>query len=110
MAGTALTWYHGLRSSKTPVPDTANKIISFPRRRFWKAYYAALVTVLCLTGVAAVVTPPEFVAGIWLHPLTLTFFLLISALVLAPVALLNMAILVRLFSKMRAAHWRNPVI
>jgi len=79
----------------------------FPRQRFWKAYYAALLTVLYVKGLEAIAVPDGLTAAFWLDPLTLPVLVLLGALVLAPIALLNTTIFVRPFAAMRSAHWRH---
>jgi|GEM_PF-2290438 len=82
----------------------------FPRQRFWKAYYAALVTVLYIKGLEAIAVPDGLTAGFWLDPFTLPVLTLLGALVLSPIALLNTAVYVRPFAVMRAARRRRFAI
>ena len=86
------------------------KITTVPPQRFWKAYYAAVITVLYFKGLAAILTPDGLAAACWLEPLTLAFPLLLTSLVLVPIALLNTIVFVQPWEKMRAARWRHPKI
>jgi len=75
-------------------------------QRFGRAYGAAVVTVLYLKGVEAVCAPEGLAAAVWFKPLTLAVVTLLTALVLAPVALWNTAVFVHRFPQMQAARWR----
>ncbi len=48
-----------------------------------------------------------FMAGIWLQPIVLASTVLLFALLLAPIVLLNTAVFIGPFAKMRVARWRN---
>jgi hypothetical protein len=85
-----------------PVADETNSTL--PRQRFGMAYYAALVSVLYVKGVEALIAPDGLTAAIWLKPLSLCCLVLLAALILAPVALLNVVVFVRPFAGMRAAR------
>lgn len=89
------------------IPDVAHETPLPPHQRFWKAYYAAGVTVLVMASMQALRGPDGLGAAIWFTPLKLLLVTLCVALPMALVAMLNITVFVRPVATLRGAWWRH---
>jgi hypothetical protein len=89
----------------TEVQHREHKVV---RRRFWRAYFSALATLVLFRAYVAIVDPHGLGAAIWFQPWRLFFHLLFLALLLAPLALYLTTIYTRLLPRVRASQWRQP--
>ncbi|MHB9024083.1 MAG: hypothetical protein ACYC7E_07890 [Armatimonadota bacterium] len=79
-------------------------------QRFYRAYYAAFLTVLALKAFPAVMAPEGVGAVIWSQPLRLLLLISWIALLLAPISLLNILVYLRPIEKIRASWWHHPLL